>query len=185
MRSLVRSVGLAVAAILSLAGSGDGLDALPHHDWAMVGPDAGATALPRLLSALEAGLEGARLEPGFPRRCRVVTAPSEGGVGVRSCREPAIGEAPDGLLISANGAHVEIALVETPDTRVYLFEVHLVRAAVERGALLPPDSRLGAPRLTVSFPRVEPETLEVLPALRRGLEIAGAVPVEIEALPER
>jgi len=167
-----------------------GVRPLPPRDYSLVvpaGPDRLASALERLRGGMMTALaESGLLPAGFPEAGTVLRTPSatEAGVVELSCSATAASKEGEKCIRLGPTAFLELASLDYPSARGFLFEVFLFDKLPGR----PPsrDASLSLLRVVVHYPILEGlppvpgrNLGEILDALQRGLLIAGARPIHI------
>jgi hypothetical protein len=184
----------AAGAIWAGAGSSPqqsvGVRPLPHHDYSLVAP-AGPHRLESALECLRGGMmtalaESGLLPAGFPEAGTVsrTASATEAGVVDLSCSATAASKEDEKCIRLGPTAFLELASLDYPSARGFLFEVFLFDKLPGR----PPsrDASWSLLRVVVHYPILEGlppvpgrDLGEILDALQRGLLIAGARPIQI------
>jgi hypothetical protein len=183
----------AAGAIWAGAGSAPqqsaGVRPLPHRDYSLVvpaGPDRLKSALERLRGGMMTALaESGLLPAAFPEAGTLLRTPSaaEARVAELSCSATSAAEEGGKCIRLGPTAFLELASLDYPSARGFLFEVFLFDKLPGRAPSR--DVSFSLLRVVVHHPILEGlppvpgrEVGEILDALQRGLLIAGARPIQ-------
>lgn len=182
--TLSMRVAFAAAALLLVA---TGLPAqrveLPPHDWVVVAPgdDFGPQDLLAAVrdEMVEAVAASGLAAEGYPKPCLIERRPHpdrEGAFLVSCVAATATVPPADGVLLDAAGHHIQLSIVDFPDSRAYLTQVFLV------SELPPPDVHTEAgmttPRVVVHHPYVDRGWHPgIWAAIERAIAGTGARPI--------
>ncbi|NIM52932.1 MAG: hypothetical protein GTO22_27460 [Gemmatimonadales bacterium] len=179
---VTRAVRLAALGILPSLASAQTVPG-PHHSWALVRPDSGASpeaARTLVRDSLIAALGATGIAPdGYPRPCRIVREPDPErppGWFLVSCEElpgDVAADSADGVVLDPDDHYMALEVIDYPHARAFLLEIYLVPRLPY--ASLGSDARYSLPRVVLFHPFISDEWHPAIwSAIERGVAATGA-----------